>query len=119
MSSAPSTITRLLRQWQAGDATALEKLSPLVYPELRRIAHRYAGTRREIQPTELLHDAFIRLMGASNIDWQNRMQFYGVAATLMRLALVDLVRRQKAKKRWSTQIRITLSERHELKVKEQ
>ena len=101
MPSSPS-VTALLAQWREGDAAALEQLIPIVYGELRRVAAAYLGRERRdhtLQPTALVHEAFIRLIGQNKIDWQNRAQFIGVAAQMMRRILVDHARARRAEKR--------------------
>src|SRR5713226_10188256 len=105
MPDALPAITTLLQEWSGGDPAALDKVLPLVYGELRRIAHAYTlkeGAQRRIQATELVHEAVIRLMGERNHHWKNRGHFYGVTAKIMRRVLVDLARREKAKKRGAT-----------------
>jgi RNA polymerase sigma-70 factor, ECF subfamily len=95
-------VTRFLHDWQGGDRAALEKLTPLVYDELRRLASHYLrGERRDhtLQGTALVHEAFIRLVGQSNLEWQGRAHFFGVAARLMRQILVDHARKHTAAKR--------------------
>ncbi|HYG09472.1 MAG TPA: sigma-70 family RNA polymerase sigma factor [Pyrinomonadaceae bacterium] len=95
-------VTRLLHDWQDGDRAALEKLTPLVYDELRRLASHYLhGERRDhtLQGTALVHEAFIRLVGQSGLEWQSRSHFIGVAARLMRQILVDHARKHTAAKR--------------------
>ena len=95
-------VTRLLHDWQDGDRAALEKLTPLVYDELRRLASHYLrGERRDhtLQGTALVHEAFIRLVGQSGLEWQGRAHFFGVAARLMRQILVDHARKHTAAKR--------------------
>jgi RNA polymerase sigma factor (TIGR02999 family) len=96
-----SQVTILLRQWRAGDASALEALTPLVYSELRIIARsRLANERRsELNPTELVHEAFLRLVRQDQPDWANRAHFYYIAARLMRQILVDFIRESHAQKR--------------------
>ncbi len=101
MSSAKD-VTQLLTQWSGGDQAALERLLPLVYDELRRQARRYLGGERPdhtLQPTALVHEAYVRLIGQRNVKWQNRAQFFGVAAQLMRRILVDHARARAAAKR--------------------
>jgi RNA polymerase sigma factor (TIGR02999 family) len=93
-----------------GRQGALESLMPLVYGELRRIASRQMRAERTnhtLQPTALVHEAFLRLVDQSRTDWQNRAQFFGVAAQLMRRLLVDYARRRRAAKRGFT---VTLNE---------
>ncbi|HZH29818.1 MAG TPA: sigma-70 family RNA polymerase sigma factor [Pyrinomonadaceae bacterium] len=95
-------VTRLLHDWKGGDRAALEKLTPLVYDELRRLASHYLrGERKDhtLQGTALVHEAFIRLVGQSNLELQSRGHFFGVAAHLMRQILVDHARRHTALKR--------------------
>ena len=101
MSSA-SDVTQLLAEWSGGDKNALEKLLPLVYDELRKQARRYLGGERPghtLQPTALVHEAYVRLIGQRDVKWQNRAQFFGVAAQLMRRILVDHARARAAAKR--------------------
>ena len=98
-------VTRLLRQWRGGDAEALESLVPLVYAELRRLAHcSMRGERSDstLQPTALVAEAYLRLVDME-VDWNDRVHFYAVAANLMRRILVDSARRRKAQKRGGVQ----------------
>jgi RNA polymerase sigma factor (TIGR02999 family) len=95
-------ITRLLARWKEGDAAALEELTPIVYQELRQLADQYM--RREsgdhtLQPTALVHEAYLRLAGVRDAKFQNRAHFYGAAATIMRRVLVDHARGRRAAKR--------------------
>jgi RNA polymerase sigma-70 factor (ECF subfamily) len=95
-------VTRLLLDWRNGDEGALERLTPLVYAELRRLARRYMRGEREghtLDGTALVHEAYIRLAGGGGPEWQNRAHFYGVAARLMRQILVEHARRHQADKR--------------------
>jgi RNA polymerase sigma factor (TIGR02999 family) len=112
MSSARD-VTQLLTQWSGGDQTALERLLPLVYDELRRQARRYLGGERPdhtLQPTALVHEAYVRLVGQRNVKWQNRAQFFGVAAQLMRRILVDHARARAAAKRGGGASGLSLTE---------
>jgi RNA polymerase sigma factor (TIGR02999 family) len=98
----PGEVTRLLRRWHAGDQVALEQLSKLVYPELLQMARSYL--RKEVSPgavtpTELVHEAYLKLLQGGKPAWENRAHFYGVAARLMRQVLVDHSRRRRAMKR--------------------
>jgi RNA polymerase sigma factor (TIGR02999 family) len=98
----PGEITALLSEWKRGDARALEKLVPLVYAELRRLADacmRGESPGHTLQPTALLHEAYLRLIAQNRADWQNRAQFFRVAAQLMRRILVDHARQRAAAKR--------------------
>jgi len=95
-------ITGLLRRWRDGDPRALDELTPLVYEELHRLAAPYMRRERSdhtLQPTALVHEAFLRLTGLRRADFQNRAHFYGAAAQVMRRILVDHARRHKADKR--------------------
>jgi RNA polymerase sigma-70 factor, ECF subfamily len=98
----PENVTQLLVDWSAGDQAALEKLMPLVQSELRRLASNYLRRERPghtLQPTALVNEAYLRLIDQRNAHWQNRAQFYGVAAQLMRRILVDHARQHQAEKR--------------------
>jgi len=95
-------VTQLLLKWGEGDAAALDKLMPLVYDELRRLASNYLRRERQnhtLQPTALVNEAYLKLVDQKNAHWQNRAQFYGVAAQLMRRILVDHARQHQAEKR--------------------
>jgi len=106
-------VTELLADWTDGDQEALDKLIPLVYDELHRLASRQLRRERSdhtLQTTALVHEAYLRLVGQRNANWQNRAQFFGVAAQLMRRILVDYARTHKASKRGGNYHRISLSE---------
>lgn len=95
-------VTQLLAAWQSGDGRALDRLTPLVYGELRKIAGAYLSREREaqtIQPTELVNEAYIRLVSQNQSGFENRHRFYGVAAHLMRQILADFFRRKRSAKR--------------------
>jgi RNA polymerase sigma-70 factor (ECF subfamily) len=105
-------ISQLLRQWSAGDLQAREDLVPLVYHELRKRAAAYLRRERRdhtLQPTALVNEAYVRLMGQDRVTWINRAQFFGVAAQAMRRILVDHAREREAAKRPGG-IRVTLDE---------
>lgn len=105
-------ITRLLRAWAAGDASALDRVFPDVYAELQRIAgnrFRARSLGRTIDPTSLVHEAYLRLSRSQPVEWQNRTHFFAVAATLMRRILVDHARARDAAKRGGG-MSVTLSE---------
>jgi RNA polymerase sigma factor (TIGR02999 family) len=92
----------LLLDWSKGDRSAADKLMPLVYDELRRLAKSYLSRERAnhtLQPTALVHEAYMRLIDQSSVSWQNRAQFFGLASHLMRNVLVDHARRRRAAKR--------------------
>jgi RNA polymerase sigma-70 factor (ECF subfamily) len=95
-------ITRLLQAWSLGDSSALERLTPLVYDELHRLAHHYMVRERPgqtLQTTALVHEVYLRLLNVENVDWQNRAHFYGLCARLMRRILVDFARSRNYQKR--------------------
>jgi len=101
-SPPPGEVTRLLIEWNGGDAGALERLIPLVYGELRRQARGYLRNERSghtLQPTALVHEVYLRLVDQSRVKWQNRAHFFGVAARSMREILVDHARKRRAAKR--------------------
>src|SRR6266566_6912875 len=100
--SATHDVTHLLAQWANGDEGALADLTPLVYKELRRLAASYLRKERKshtLQPTALVHEAYLRLVGQKSPSWQNRSHFFGVASRLMRQILVDHARQRQAGKR--------------------
>jgi RNA polymerase sigma-70 factor, ECF subfamily len=100
-------VTLLLAEWAKGNQKALNELTPLVYRELRQLAARYLRRERQghtLQPTALVHEAYLRLVDQSNPNWQNRSHFYGVAARLMRQILVDHARGKRAGKRAGVQV---------------
>jgi RNA polymerase sigma factor (TIGR02999 family) len=102
MTPAPPEVSRLLRAWSEGDAAALDQLLPLVYEELRRMARRYMDRQspgHTLETTALIHEAYLRLVDQSEVKWQNRAHFFGVAATAMRHILVDYARTRQAAKR--------------------
>lgn len=95
-------ITQLLRAWNDGDAAALERLTPLVYQELHRLAHRHLARERHdhsLQTSALVNEAYLRLVDAQQVNWQNRAHFFGVSARLMRQILVDFARQRDSQKR--------------------
>jgi len=100
--SAIHDVTQLLAQWANGDKQALDDLTPLVYKELRRLAASHLRKERKshtLQPTALVHEAYLRLVDQKNPNWQNRSHFFGVASQLMRRILVDHARKRQADKR--------------------
>jgi RNA polymerase sigma-70 factor (ECF subfamily) len=99
---SPNEISQLLMNWSNGDSAALDELIPIVYSELRRLANRYLRRERSdhtLQPTALVHEAYLRLMDQSNVRWQNRAHFFGVAAQMMRRILVDHAKARRRTKR--------------------
>jgi RNA polymerase sigma factor (TIGR02999 family) len=110
---AGGDITTILRSWSAGDEQAFERLIPLVYDELHRMALRYmAGERshRSIQATALVNEVCLRLMGWDQARWQNRRHFFGVSAHMMRRVLVDIARKRHADRRGADAIRVPLDD---------
>ena len=109
----PEGVTQLLVEWGNGDQAALDRLMPLVLNELRRLARNYLRrerTNHTLQPTALVNEAYLRLVDQRSARWQNRAQFFGVAAQLMRRILVDHARLRQAEKRGGTgQQRLSLS----------
>jgi RNA polymerase sigma factor (TIGR02999 family) len=106
-------LTELLLDWQQGDRTALNRLTPLVYDELRRIAHRYVQRERHgdtLGTTALVNEAYLRLAGQKKIEWQNRAHFFAVTAQVMRHILIDHARRRHYAKHGGDTQRVSLSE---------
>jgi RNA polymerase sigma-70 factor (ECF subfamily) len=102
MTPSPQQVTQLLYDWSSGDQTARDKLMPLVYEELHRLAHHYM--RREspghtLQTSALVNEAFVKLVDQKNVRWQNRAHFFGIAAQMMRRILVDYARGRRFAKR--------------------
>ena len=101
-STATSEMTHLLLAWGDGDQAALDQLMPLVYAELRRLAHRHLVGERAghtLQTTDLVNEAYLRLLDQKQMQWQNRAQFFAVSAQLMRRILVDYARTRHAVRR--------------------
>jgi len=112
-STTQHELTGLLRAWRAGDEKALEKLTPLVYAELHRAAGNYmAGERSEhtLQTTALINEVYLRLGDFQQVDWQNRAQFFGICAQLMRRILVDFARSRRSQKRGAGAAALQLDE---------
>src|SRR6266699_6726415 len=113
-------VTQLLVDWGRGDQKALDKLMPLVYSELRRLAGNYLRRERQghtLQPTALVNEAYLKLVDQRNARWQNRAQFYGVAAQIMRRILVDHARQHQAEKRKAMKDPLPLDEALTIPVK--
>ena len=107
----PSQVTKLLQGWRGGDRNDLEALLPLVYDELRRLAHHHLKNERPehtLQSTALVHEAYCRLVGQDLPEWKSRAHFFAIAAQLMRQILVDYARRRRASKRGSGVCMLTL-----------
>ena len=112
MTSDDGEVTQLLKGMKSGDQSAMERLLPLVYSELHRLAASYMRRERQdhtLQPTALINEAYLRLAG-EDLDWQNREHFFGVAANVMRRVLVDYARAHQAEKRGGDLKRVELEE---------
>ena len=104
-------VTRLLQLWSGGNEDALEELTPIVYGELHRLAHRYMIGEKHghlLQTTALINEAYLKLTGMKSMDWENRTHFYAVAAQMMRRILVDFARSQRSLKRGGKAQQVTL-----------
>jgi RNA polymerase sigma-70 factor (ECF subfamily) len=113
MQSPSHEVTRLLAEYRRGNRQALDQLLPLIYAELRRTAARQLRERRAVhtlQPTALAHEAYLKLVGQREVQWQNRAHFLGCAAQVMRHILVDYARARAAAKRGGGEARLTLTE---------
>jgi RNA polymerase sigma factor (TIGR02999 family) len=112
-SASPQEVTELLAQWSDGDDAALAELTPLVYEELRDLAHRHMGGERPdhtLQTTALVNEAYLRLADQTNPRWQNRAHFFAVAARAMRQILVSYARSNRAQKRGGGAFKVELDE---------
>jgi RNA polymerase sigma factor (TIGR02999 family) len=112
-SSSSQPVTELLARWKNGDVSARDALVPLVYDELRRIARRCLSSQSSsntLQPTALVHEAYLRLARRDSIDWQGRAHFFALSAQMMRQILVDHARKHAAAKRGSNAITLVVDE---------
>jgi RNA polymerase sigma-70 factor (ECF subfamily) len=106
-------VTRLLQEWRSGRKDALDRLMPLVYDELHFIASRHRSRERSggpLQTTALVNEAYLKLVGQRNVDWQNRAHFFAIAATLMRRILVDHARREQRPKHGGDAVAVSLDD---------
>lgn len=106
-------ITQLLIEWNSGDQAALERLMPVVYEELRKIARRHLRNESNtgtLQTTALVHEAYLKLIDQTRINWQNRAQFFGIAAQMMRRILIDHARKRLRDKRGGKAIKLSLDD---------
>jgi RNA polymerase sigma factor (TIGR02999 family) len=119
-SDSSPDVTQILQDWSKGDGTAPEKLMPLVYEELRRLARNYLARERAdhtLQATALVHEAYLKLADETRLTWKDRVHFYGIAARLMRHILVDHARAHNAAKRGGLEQKLSLDEAHGLPTK--
>jgi len=117
--TAATDLTTLLRAWTAGDGNAGDRLLALVYQELRRQAGRYLARERgdhTLRPTALVNEAYLRLVRQRRVVWQDRQQFFAVAATLMRRLLVDYARQHRASKRGAWAYTVALDDGEQISV---
>src|SRR5438046_3157428 len=106
-------VTRLLMEWKHGNQAAVDALTPIVYSELRRLAANYMRDERAaatLQPTALVHEAYVRLVSQKMPDWESRSHFFGVAAQLMRQILVDHARKHRSQKRGGGAAKVGIEE---------
>ena len=111
--TAEPEVTRLLVDWGNGDQAALEEVMPLVYKELRKLAHQYLRKERPghtFMTTDLVHEAYLKLVNQHGVRWQNRAHFFGIAAQLMRRILVDRARHRGRTKRGGGALTVPLEE---------
>jgi RNA polymerase sigma factor (TIGR02999 family) len=113
MAESQSQVTSLLRQWSGGDSQALEQLVPIIYKELRRLAHYHLRRERgghTLQTTALVHEVYLRFCNQNEFKWEDRAHFFAVAARMMRRILVDDSRRRGAQKRGGTPVHAPLDD---------
>ena len=113
MSTSPHVVTRLLVDWGKGDQRALDKLTPLVYQELKRLAAHYLRRERRehtLQSTAVVHEAWLRLIDQRQVHWQNRAQFFALAAEMIRRILIDHARSRQAAKRGDGAVKLSLDD---------
>jgi RNA polymerase sigma factor (TIGR02999 family) len=106
-------VTQILHDWGGGDPQAPERLMPLVYDELRRLARSFLARERgdhTLQPTALVNEAYLRLVGQRSVSWQNRAHFYGIAARMMRRVLIDHARAHSRDKRGGAAVRLSIED---------
>jgi RNA polymerase sigma factor (TIGR02999 family) len=113
MAAIQQEITQLLLKWSKGDTDALERLIPMVYPELRRMARRYMGrenSQHTLQTSALINEAYLKLVDQRGVDWQDRAHFFAAAAQVMRRILIDHARRYRYEKRGAGAKRVGLDD---------
>ena len=110
---SPHEITQLLAEWSNGNQTALDKLYPLVYDELHKMANRYMKRERKdhtLQTTALINEAYVRMVDQKNVHWENRAHFFAISAQIMRRILIDHARRHHYAKRGGGALKVSLDE---------
>ena len=113
MTPSPNDVTQLLLDWSNGNQAALDRLTPLVYEELHRLAHQHMSRERRdhtLQTSALLNEAYLRLIDQRNVHWQNRAHFFSIASRLMRRILVDHARAHQYAKRGGGAVQVSLDE---------
>jgi RNA polymerase sigma-70 factor (ECF subfamily) len=113
MPDSKNDVTELLQRWKSGDEEALDRLTPLVYDQLHRLAHQYLRRERgghTLQTSALVNEAYLRLIEHKSVDWENRAHFFAVSATVMRRILVDYARQRTSEKRGGAFQQITLAD---------
>ena len=113
MTVSKNQVTDLLQRWKSGDEEALERLTPLVYKQLHRMAHQHIKRERRghtLQTSVLVNEAYLRLIDYKRVDWQNRAHFFAVSAVVMRRVLVDYARQRTSDKRGGESQQVDLSE---------
>src|SRR5512135_2242969 len=111
--SSPQEVSLMLRAWRGGDKSALDELMPLVYNELRRLAHRYMTKEKAghtLQTTALVNEAYLRLVELKRIEWQDRAHFFAISANLMRRILVDFARSRGYQKREGNIVKVAFED---------
>lgn len=110
---SPGEVTTLLHSWSRGEQAAFDQLAPVIYAELRRLARRYMARERRdhtLQPTALVHEAYLRLAELQHLHWKSRLHFYAISAQVMRRVLVDFARSRERRKRGGSYQRISLED---------
>ncbi|HYE15946.1 MAG TPA: sigma-70 family RNA polymerase sigma factor [Pyrinomonadaceae bacterium] len=114
MSEEPQhEVTRILEDWSGGDRGAAERLMPYVYDEMRRLARSFLARERvghTLQPTALVHEAYVRLVDQTRVNWQSRAHFYGIASSMMRRVLIDHARAHATEKRGGGAVRLSVED---------
>jgi RNA polymerase sigma factor (TIGR02999 family) len=108
-------VTQILHDWSGGDQNAPERLMPLVYDEMRRLARSFLARERgghTLQPTALVNEAYLRLVDQTRVNWQNRAHFYSIASSMMRRVLIDHARAHATEKRGGTAIHLSIDDLH-------